>query len=131
MNNAAVVYREQPAFEDQDSLEVVIAWNDARGQFLLDIKKGLAPNKRRWLGESPELEALLREAAGLRLPLGVDGSAGFDGISYSLQVGSSPSARFSWWRELPQDWAPLRPILSRIQELVNKEHSARDSRPEG
>ncbi len=87
---------------------------------MFDIKKGLAPNKRRWLDESPELDSILRDAAGLQLSAGVDGTFGFDGTAYSLRIGFTPSVTFSWWMEVPIEWAPLKSIVDRIHGLLSK-----------
>ena len=116
----AISYKVIPSSNERDRLEVEIAWNDQRGQFRVDIKKGLAPNKRRWFAESPELDSILQDSAGLQLSAGVHGTFGFDGTAYSLQIGFIPSVTFSWWMEVPEEWAPLKLIVDRIHGLLSK-----------
>ena len=121
MKRPTITYKVEPSFNDKERLHVVIAWDDHRGQFMFDIKKGIGPNKRRWLAESPDLDEILRDTATLHLPLNVDGPAGLDGTGYHFQIGGVPSVTIFWWMEMPAEWGALKSIVDRIHCLVEKD----------
>jgi hypothetical protein len=121
MKISSVSYEVKPSFHEAHELRVEIAWVDRRRQFRLDIRRGLQPNRRRWFAEDEELAAILREIAGLRLPLAASGSWGVDGTGFKLEIGHMPSATLTWWLRIPEEWAALKPIVAQIERVVERE----------
>jgi len=121
MKRPSVTYDVEASFDEDQRLHVEIAWHDSRNQFMLDIKRGTERNRRRWFDENPELDTILRDSASLQIPLGADGPMGLDGVGFTFKIGHVPAVTFSWWMEMPKDWAPLQNIVDRINRLVEQE----------
>jgi hypothetical protein len=121
MKSCFVTYDVEPSFQEDERLHVTIAWVEGRNRFLLDVQRGNTQKRRRLYDENAELGAILRDAVDLRLPPTADGLEGLDGTVFKLTIGLMPSTAFTWWMEIPEEWAKLRPIVERIEEIAKRE----------
>ncbi|GHN01566.1 hypothetical protein WSM22_30550 [Cytophagales bacterium WSM2-2] len=50
---------------------------------------------------------------------------GLDGTSYSISIGDSMrETKYSWWENLPKEWADLEPILQELTDNLNLARTA-------
>ena len=71
------------------------------------------------LVDQGRLAAVLSLFCTIRIPLTMGTArAGCDGTSFELAVGDFfCNARIGWWRDLPEEWQELRPLVAELESL--------------
>jgi hypothetical protein len=104
-----ITYSIKPSFAKESFCE--IEKNTHRATFSVFVKNGNGQRQVQVSEESvlPILDAVKQ----LRLPIH-DDDCGFDGTTYELTIGRTNRVTYSWWENLPEEWAELGKIVSAI-----------------
>lgn len=121
MQKVEITYQENQALDLAEDLTVKIIWDEDRGHYELDYQKGMYGNKCCLVDQNHELDAVIANAIACQLPVMASGMVGLDGTTYRLKIGESPSVQFTWWEELPNEWAALSSIINKINIMVERD----------
>jgi len=67
------------------------------------------------------MQGLYELIENLKLPCSIEDNSGFDGTSYEIRIGISPSITYSWWEKLPNEWESLERIIKEIN-MISEEY---------
>ncbi len=72
--------------------------------------------------ELARIEGILRNLTTIAVPLlPANHGGGLDGVSFELEVDLwSENVRISWWMWLPDEWKPLEPIVSALENAFEE-----------
>jgi len=125
IKRTCISYSMRPSLVPEQSLIVVIDWDDDRGEYEIVVRRG-TKSKNLWLKPTLQLDAIMCQVKELSPPtIVVDYSHICDGTSYRLEIGDLDvlegyDISFRWMLKIPEEFSNIAGIVQDLERIGDK-----------